>query len=140
MAEQQEEVKLQEEEVKLQEPVQVQAPVQAPALTSVTFNEIPKDTLAAGDLVRLTAMHDSLKALAVTWNALAAAGKEVSDDYKDEARTAAITEAHKALKESKYKIVNLTKIDTDNIVYLGGSRKRRQSKKRKNTKKHNNNQ
>lgn len=108
------------------------------ALVPVTFNAIPDDTLAGGpDLERLTAMHTNLTALAKTWNDLAAAGAPNADAN---ARTAAITAAHKALKDSKFKIVDLTGVDTDKIVHLGGSRKRRQSKKRKNPKKHNNNQ
>lgn len=112
------------------------------ALAAVNFNEIPKDTLAAGDdLVRLTAMHENLNTLAVTWNALAAAGAPAAADASADAiaaRTADITNAYKALKDSKLKIVNLTGVETNKIVFLGGSRKKRQSKKRKNQRKHNN--
>jgi len=113
------------------------------ALALVTFNEIPENTLEGDELVRLTAMHKNLETLAVTWNALAAAGAPSANGATDEAiakRIADITAAHKALKDSKSKIVDLTSVETDKIVYLGGSRKRRQSKKRKNSKKHNNNQ
>jgi len=112
------------------------------ALAVVNFNEIPANTLAAGDdLFRLTTMRTNLNALADTWNALAAAGAPAAADAAADAiaaRTTAITDAYKALKDSKLKIVNLEGIDTNTIVHLGGSRKKRQSKKRKNQRKHNN--
>ena len=112
------------------------------ALAAVNFNEIPADTLAAGDdLNRLTEMRKNLSTLAETWNALAAAGAPAAADAAADviaARTTAITDAYKALKDSKFKIVNLTGVDTNTIVHLGGSRKKRQSKKRKNQRKHNN--
>lgn len=107
------------------------------ALDLVTFNAIPVDTLDGDNLARLTAMRNNLEALAVTWNALAAAGAPNADNAT---RTAAIAKAHQDLKDSKFKLVDLTGIEPAKIVHLGGSRKRRQSKKRKNQRKHNNNQ
>ena len=106
------------------------------ALEPVNFNAIPENTFAAGDdMNRLTEMRKNLSTLAETWNALAAAGAPNNDAA---ARATAITDAYKALKDSKLKIVNLDGIDTNKIVFLGGSRKKRQSKKRKNQRKHNN--
>ena len=106
-----------------------------------TFNEIPANTLAGNDLDKLTDMIESLKVLGDKWNALAAAGKPVDPaSYTDNDRTAAIAAAHKELKDSKIKIVNLTDVPLEKTVFLGGSRKKRQSKKRKNHKNHNNNQ
>ena len=113
------------------------------ALDLVTFNAIPVDTLDGDNLARLTAMRNNLEALAVTWNALAAAGAPNDDNATPDvisARTAAIAKAHQDLKDSKFKLVDLTGIEPAKIVHLGGSRKRRQSKKRKNQRKHNNNQ
>lgn len=109
-------------------------------LQPVTFEAIPEGTLDGVNLARLTAMHTNLTALATAWNALAAAGAPLAEGADANVRTTAITEAHKALKDSKFKLVNLTGIESANIVHLGGSRKRRQSKKRKNQRKHNNNQ
>lgn len=110
------------------------------ALEPVTFNAIPVDTLDGDNLTRLTAMHTNLTALATTWNALAAAGAPLAEGADANVRAAAIAKAHQDLKDSKFKLVNLTGIESANIVHLGGSRKRRQSKKRKNQRKHNNNQ
>jgi hypothetical protein len=109
------------------------------ALELVNFHAIPENTLDAGDdLIRLTEMRKNLSTLAETWNALAAAGAPAASADAIAARTADITNAYKALKDSKLKIVNLTGVETNKIVFLGGSRKKRQSKKRKNQRKHNN--
>lgn len=111
------------------------------ALESVNFNAIPNGTLAAGDnLTRLTTMRTNLHTLAGLWNALATEGAPAANNTPAAiaARTAAIKTAHKALQDSKLKIVNLDGIDPNDIVHLGGSRKKRQSKKRKNQRKHNN--
>jgi len=99
------------------------------ALVPVTFNAIPEGTLDDENLIRLTAMHTNLTALATTWNDLAAAGAPNADNA---ARTAAIAKTHQDLKDSKFKLVDLTGIEPAKRVHLGGSRKRRQSKKRKN--------
>ena len=110
----------------------------AEKVEKIDFNEIPADTLAAGvDLEKLKAMGASLVKLAELWNALATAG--MIDGTTDPNKPNKIDTAHKALKDSKLKIVDLNNVELDKTVFLGGSRKRRQSKKRRNHKNHNNN-
>lgn len=105
----------------------------------IKFEAIPENTLTAGvDLDKLKAMGENLTKLAAEWNALATVGS--IDATIDPNKPNKIAAAHKALKDSKLKIVDLNKVELDKTVFLGGSRKRRQSKKRRNQRNHNNNQ
>jgi hypothetical protein len=107
-----------------QEQVVAQAQVE-----EIKFNTIPEKKLDVGsELTKIQAMGVHLKILAELWNAMAAAEAD------------AVKAAYKALQESKIKIVDISNVDMEKTVFLGGSRKRRQSKKRRNQRKHNNNQ
>ena len=109
-------------------PEQVEAQAQA-QVEEIKFNTIPEKKFDDGsELTKIQAMGVHLKILADLWNAIAAAEED------------AVKAAYKALQESKIKIVDISKVDMENTVFLGGSRKRRQSKKRRNQRKHNNNQ
>ena len=101
------------------------------AIPVVTFNQINANKWAAAnnEYTRMLELRVKLAALSTLWIRVANA-----------ADPEAITAAYKALQDSKIKIVDLTGINPEEKVYLGGSRGRRQSKKRKNHKKHNNNQ
>ena len=97
----------------------------------IEFIAIPANTFNADspELTKTQTMGEHLRALSNLWNNMAEA-----------ANPDAIKVAYKALQDSKIKIVNLTGLDPEKLVFLGGSRRRRQSKKRKNHKKHNNNE
>ena len=95
----------------------------------IKFNTIPENKLVEGsELTKIKAMGTHLKTLADLWNAMAAAEAD------------AVKAAYNVLQESKIKIVDISNVDMEKTVFLGGSRKRRQSKKRRNQRKHNNNQ
>jgi hypothetical protein len=97
-------------------------------IDAVTFALIPAGRWENADdpqCVRVRALRDQLEAIRVLWSRII-----------DAADAGAVTEAYNALKAGP-KIVNLAGLDTQNNVFLGGSRKRRQSKKKKNSK-HNN--
>jgi hypothetical protein len=101
------------------------------AIDVVSFDKIDLNKWNADtnkEYVRMAALRAHLVTLSGLWNAVAKADVD------------AVTTEYKKLQESKIKIVDLTGIDPETKVFLGGSRKRRQSKKRKNHKNHNNNQ
>ncbi len=77
----------------------------------------------------MAALRGQLVAMSALWNA-------VADPNVDAAAT---TAAYNALKAGP-KLVNVTNLNVNDNVFLGGSRKKRQSKKKKNQRKHHNNQ
>ena len=113
------------------------------AIELVTFNRLGERRWVDNDNAeykRMVQLRAHLAALSGLWNAMALPDIPGAGADRVPANDTLVTNAYKALQESKIKIVDLTGLEPEERVFLGGSRRRRQSKKRKNHKKHNNNQ
>lgn len=101
----------------------------SPLIPGVNFEAIPAGKWPGDDnaeYVRILALRQQLDAIRALW-----AGIINAQDAD------AVTAAYNALKADTHKIVNLNGIVAANVVFPGGSRKKRHSKNKKNASKHN---